>query len=181
MPSGVFEVGANLTDFEYEYQDDSSVVDTSSTRTVEDAARELEMAMDRATAQRKTVRASPSLDETDERGHCVVETLTVRKDIKDGSVSHSRTTVLQMDHDEQKYKRRSPLELLSRWLGLRWGKKRSNTSQSKHKRYVIIILLLVLAALTFIVLLSYTSQWTSEDDLAFLDPMNNPNIRVGHG
>lgn len=64
---------------------------------------------------------------------------------------------------------------------LRWGKKRSNTSQSKHKRYVIIILLLVLAALTFIVLLSYTSQWTSEDDLAFLDPMNNPNIRVGHG
>ena len=99
------------------YRDESSVVDTSSTRTVEDAAQELEMAMERATAQRKTIRAPPSLDEQDGGGHCVVETLTVRKDIKDGTVSHSRTTVVQMDHDEYKYKRRSPLELLSRWFG----------------------------------------------------------------
>lgn len=103
-------------------RDESAVVDTSTNRTVEDAARELEVAMERATAQRKTVRSAPSLDEPDFGVHHTIETLTVRKDgmappIADGTKSHSRTTVVQMDHDEHKYKRRSPLELLSRWFG----------------------------------------------------------------
>ena len=196
----------NLACLDTGSRDEGIVVDTS-TRTVEDAARELEIAMERATAQRKNVRSTPVLDDTDGGGSYSVEARNVHRDgvmappLTDGTVDHNRATVVQMDHDEYKYRRRSPLELLSRWFGcvtnsidccisnvmvcitccsLRWGKKNSTTPRSKYRRRFVIALLLVLAAITFVVVLSYFSQSTSEDDLAFLDPMNNPNIRVVH-
>ncbi|XP_062503807.1 zinc finger protein-like 1 homolog isoform X2 [Corticium candelabrum] len=185
MPKGSFNTETSRPDSDTGSRDEGIVVDTS-TRTVEDAARELEIAMERATAQRKNVWSTPALDDTDGGGSYSVEARNVHRDgvmappLTDGTVDHNRATVVQMDHDEYKYRRRSPLELLSRWFGLRWGKKNSTTPRSKYRRRFVIALLLVLAAITFVVVLSYFSQSTSEDDLAFLDPMNNPNIRVVH-
>ncbi|XP_054713970.1 zinc finger protein-like 1 homolog [Uloborus diversus] len=96
---------------------------------------------------------------------------------------HFRPTMV--DHDEDKYKRRSALELLSRWF-------RSRTFQPKqqhHKRdafrekrvmfkkMTIILGLFLIGLITLcIFLLKYGRASADSDPL--LDPRFNPNIRV---
>ena len=120
---------------------DVTDLDTSG-RTAEDAAIELELAMAQATAKRKNVRSAPTLqigtDEPDagatpfSHAH-PTEILTSRKEttslteqqtFDSGGYRHPAATmtsgtdsIVQIDPDENKYKRRSPLELLGRWLG----------------------------------------------------------------
>lgn len=115
--------------------------------------------------------------------------------------SHSRTTnnqserstspplVLNLnnDSDENKYKRRSIFDWLSRLLKshqTNGGNSRGNSSRIKKsintkKRCFYLTLLIFICFITIIFLFARLSSIRSSDDNdPFLDPMNNPNIHV---
>jgi len=79
------------------------------------------------------------------------------------------------DSREEKYKRRAPTD----WF-LRWWKTMMKPAAQKRRGalgWVVVLLLAALALFTLIAVFSYLAGGGSDDPL--LDPMNNPNIRIG--
>ena len=87
------------------------------------------------------------------------------------------TSPLLRDPDENKYQRKSAVELLIRWAKTLMGPS-ARRRGSKAQRYAMIALILFLVFVTFIALLSYLSRGGSYSD-PMLEPLNNPNIHVG--
>lgn len=87
------------------------------------------------------------------------------------ALDDSRDTLF--DHDENKYKRRSALDLFKRW----W-KQQANRGGSRysHRRWVVggIVLFVIIALIFFC---SWAGRIATEND-PNLDPMHNPNIHV---
>ncbi|KAK3608597.1 hypothetical protein CHS0354_042590 [Potamilus streckersoni] len=84
---------------------------------------------------------------------------------------------LSRDHDEDKYKRRSAFDWLSRWLRSREPKKGYKKDHNAvRKRFFLLIGFAILAFITMIVIFSALGRRATEDD-PFLDPRFNPNIR----
>ncbi|XP_071521492.1 zinc finger protein-like 1 homolog [Panulirus ornatus] len=98
-----------------------------------------------------------------------------------GSSSEMRLLVnddVDVDDDENKYKRRSAIEWFSRW----W-RTMSRPPSRHHQRLLggkrrMIIMLVVLGCVTLLVVLSYLGHGASDND-PLLDPFNYPNIHVG--
>ncbi|KAI8481490.1 Zinc finger protein-like 1 [Branchiostoma belcheri] len=82
------------------------------------------------------------------------------------------------DHDENKYKRRSALNWFSRWFKSVAGTQKKDPD-ANLKRFIVMMVLGLIAFLTFIVIMTRVGRAAAEND-PFLDPMANPNIRVGH-
>lgn len=82
------------------------------------------------------------------------------------------------DLDENKYKRRSAITWLSRWwrsmMGPKSGRRRATKSQKIFMGVVIAFFVFV----TLVALFSFFGRSGDYND-PMLDPMNNPNIRVG--
>lgn len=83
------------------------------------------------------------------------------------------------DYDEDKYKRRSGFELLSRWIKSRTvlGGSRRRDPHAFLKRWVILSLLLVLALFTVVYFLMHWGRASADSD-PLLDPRFNPEIHV---
>lgn len=81
------------------------------------------------------------------------------------------------DNDDNKYKRKSALEMFSRWWRTLMGPA-ARRRQSKMQRYLMIGILVFLAFVTFVALMSYLSRSSDYAD-PMLEPLNNPNIRIG--
>lgn len=116
---------------------------------------------------------------------------TVNYSVSGGAVTSSRKvfTATQSsfvssprDHDEDKYKRRSGFELLSRWFKARsvLGGARRRDPSAFYKRWVILTLFFLIAMFT---LVYFMLQWgrASADSDPLLDPHYNPDIRVDDG
>ncbi|KHN75319.1 Zinc finger protein-like 1 -like protein [Toxocara canis] len=81
------------------------------------------------------------------------------------------------DLPENKYKRRSAGEWLSRWLRSRYGGGSRADAGFGRKRLCFIVLIAIVVLLTSFTLLTRILSGPSDDDPAF-DPLANPNIRV---
>jgi len=79
------------------------------------------------------------------------------------------------DSDANKYKRRAPTDFLFRWL--RTIMKPSAQRRRGFGGYTMLILTIVIALLTLAAIFSYLGRGSYDDPM--LDPLNNPNIRVG--
>ena len=88
--------------------------------------------------------------------------------------------LLGSDSDDDKYRRRTPLKYLSRWLRSNIGPAWLRTKRvGKPPRVILGLIAGMVAFLTLMVILSRMAG--GSDDGAYdpmLDPMNNPNIRV---
>ncbi|XP_033639974.1 zinc finger protein-like 1 homolog isoform X1 [Asterias rubens] len=93
-----------------------------------------------------------------------------------GSKDDEIVDIIQ-DHDVDKYKRRSALNWFARWFKSRSGKSTTDAS-TPMRRYAILLILGVIAFFTIVVILTQAGRAASNSD-PFLDPMANPNIRVG--
>lgn len=80
------------------------------------------------------------------------------------------------DHDEDKYKRRPAFQWLARWFKSRDGSKQRDPS-AVRKRFFMVLLIGLISFITLIIIFSQLGRQATEDD-PFLDPMNNPNIKV---
>lgn len=88
-------------------------------------------------------------------------------------------TALQMDFDDDKYRRRPALSWLARLLSSAPGRKgKRGAGLSRPHRLCAAILLGVLAFLTVIVVMSRLSRDGSDNDPNW-DPLQNPHIQVG--
>ncbi|XP_043931748.1 zinc finger protein-like 1 [Protopterus annectens] len=101
-------------------------------------------------------------------------TSTPRKiyDTTDGA----RPTVTQIDFDEDKYRRRPALSWFARLLKNRAGSK--GQPLSLLQRFLMILVIGVIGFLTLIIIMSKLGRASADND-PNLDPMLNPNIRVG--
>ncbi|XP_075728383.1 zinc finger protein-like 1 isoform X2 [Rhipicephalus microplus] len=83
------------------------------------------------------------------------------------------------DYDEDKYKRRSGFELLSRWIKSRtiMAGSRRRDPHTFLKRWVVLSILIVLGLFTVVYFLMHWGRAAAESD-PLLDPRLNPNIRV---
>nr|ACO14904.1 Zinc finger protein-like 1 [Caligus clemensi] len=91
----------------------------------------------------------------------------------------SPSTVIRVanDPDENKYKRRSPLEVLHRWLrGFFPYARRRSWGRNKCLIYFFLFLF---GVISIIFLFSVISGDRNASDIPLFDPMNNPEIRVG--
>ena len=81
------------------------------------------------------------------------------------------------DSERNKYKRRAPTDWLLRW----WRTMMKPAAQRRRSlaHWVMLAVILALAFLTLIFVFNYLGRGGAEDPM--LDPMNNPNIRVGGG
>uniref|UniRef100_L7M8B6 Zinc finger protein-like 1 homolog n=1 Tax=Rhipicephalus pulchellus TaxID=72859 RepID=L7M8B6_RHIPC len=83
------------------------------------------------------------------------------------------------DYDEDKYKRRSGFELLSRWIKSRtiMAGSRRRDPHTFLKRWVVLSILIVLGLFTVVYFLMHWGRAAAESD-PLLDPRLNPDIRV---
>ncbi|XP_033095905.1 zinc finger protein-like 1 [Anneissia japonica] len=82
------------------------------------------------------------------------------------------------DHDVDKYKRRSALHWFARWFKSRTSEKSIKEPGGSMKRYAVILIIGVIAFFTIVVIFTQVGRASADKD-PFLDPMANPNIRVG--
>ncbi|XP_076441836.1 zinc finger protein-like 1 isoform X2 [Babylonia areolata] len=80
------------------------------------------------------------------------------------------------DHDENKYRRRPALQWLADWFRSSVPEKRRGERSAKRRTSMFLIICL-LSFITLIIIFSQLGQHAADDD-PFLDPMNNPNIKV---
>jgi hypothetical protein len=80
--------------------------------------------------------------------------------------------------DENKYKRRSALTLLTRWWRSVVGSKSGRRRATKSQKIFMGGLIAFLGFVTLVYLFSLFGRSEGYND-PMLDPMNNPNIRVG--
>ena len=81
------------------------------------------------------------------------------------------------DSQKNKYKRRAPTDWLIRW----WRSIMKPAAQRRRSlgHWVMLAVILALAFLTLVFVFNYLGRGGADDPM--LDPMNNPNIRVGGG
>lgn len=80
------------------------------------------------------------------------------------------------DHDEDKYKRRPAFQFLAKWFKSREGGIKRDPA-SIRKRFFMVFILGIVAFITLVIIFSQLGRNASDDD-PFLDPLNNPNIKV---
>lgn len=82
------------------------------------------------------------------------------------------------DHDENKYQRKSALDLFLRWwtLLIRPHPRRRSVG-SIHKRYALLIFLGIGILIFIIMILSWLGKMATDGDPSY-DPINNPMINV---
>lgn len=80
------------------------------------------------------------------------------------------------DHDEDKYKRRPAFQFLAHWFKSRDGMKKRDPNAVK-KRFFVILIIGVIAFITLVIIFSQLGHHATDND-PFLDPMNNPNIKI---
>jgi len=92
-----------------------------------------------------------------------------------GDLASSPLITGDPDSREEKYRRRAPTDWFLRW----WKTMMKPAAQRRRGAlgWVVVLLLAALALFTLIAVFSYLAGGGSDDPL--LDPMNNPNIRVG--
>lgn len=84
---------------------------------------------------------------------------------------------VSIDHDENKYKRRSAIEWFARWFKSHSSTKGRHDPHRRFKRYVVIAVLLVIGFFTMVMIFMRLGRASADDD-PFLDPLANPNIRI---
>lgn len=84
-----------------------------------------------------------------------------------------------LDHDENKYKRRSPVEWLKRWWLSSHPRARSLHPSRQHlyRRYVTLGVLFFIGLITLILVFNQLGHFGTDGDPNF-DPHSNPNIHV---
>ncbi|XP_063957596.1 zinc finger protein-like 1 homolog [Lytechinus pictus] len=82
------------------------------------------------------------------------------------------------DHDKDKYKRRSALHWFARWFKSRTSSRKPVDSNAQIKRIAVLLLICLLAFFTFVIIMTSVGRASANSD-PLLDPMNNPNIRIG--
>lgn len=87
------------------------------------------------------------------------------------------TLNMSHDHDEDKYKRRSAFQWFQKWFKSRTGPARKDPNATM-KRFLVVLVLGILGFLTLIIIFTRLGRSAADSD-PFLDPMANPNIRVG--
>ena len=91
----------------------------------------------------------------------------------------AKSPLLAGDPDSQnnKYKRRAPTDWLLRW----WRNIMKPAAQRRRSlsHWVMLAVIVALAFLTLVFVFSYLGRGGADDPM--LDPMNNPNIRIGDG
>jgi len=94
-----------------------------------------------------------------------------------GGLASSPLITGDPDSREEKYRRRAPTDWFIRW----WRSMMKPAAQRRRgpAGWLMVGLLVLLALLTLVAVFSYLARGGSDDPL--LDPMNNPNIRVGGG
>jgi len=100
------------------------------------------------------------------------------------TVSSSTINVTSDDTDENKYKRRSALTWFARWWKTTIGPslRGSGRGRATKQRYIMIGVMVLVGFFTLIAIFHYFGRSGDENDFhgdPMLDPMNNPNIRVG--
>lgn len=80
------------------------------------------------------------------------------------------------DHDEDKYKRRPAFQWLARWFRSRESSRRKDPNAIR-KRIFMFLVLGVVAFITVVIFLSQVGRQVSDSD-PFLNPLNNPHIKV---
>jgi len=96
-------------------------------------------------------------------------------------LTSSSTINLNDDTDEDKYKRRSALTWFARWWKTNIGPSLRSRRATKQ-RYLMISFITFVAFVTIIAIFHYFGRSGNEEDFhgdPMLDPMNNPNIRIG--
>lgn len=83
---------------------------------------------------------------------------------------------LDTDHADVKYKRRSALEYLSRWLRAN-NLSRPTVRPMSCRRVLFVLLLVVIGMLTLITIVSRSSERFGAQDDPLLDPAANPHLR----
>ncbi|XP_075043885.1 zinc finger protein-like 1 [Mixophyes fleayi] len=99
---------------------------------------------------------------------------TPRKVYDTRDVGGSQDTLI--DFDDDKYRRRPTLSWLARILRNRTGSK--SRPASSMQRFLIILIIGILGFLTLILLMSKWGRASADND-PNLDPLFNPNIRIG--
>lgn len=86
------------------------------------------------------------------------------------------------DHDDDKYKRKSAMEMFSRWFKSRAPLRRNRFNDPRliYKRWFILTVLIFLGICTIILIFARLGRGGTNYD-PLLDPKLNPNIRVGDG
>jgi len=86
---------------------------------------------------------------------------------------------ISMDSDENKYRRKNPMEMLSRWFKhhQRWNLT-MDESTVLMRRYLVLVFLAMFAMVTLIVLMTRVGRDAAERDPS-LDWRTNPNVRTG--
>lgn len=108
------------------------------------------------------------------------DTITIHKASSPRKVYDTRdaahSSVTQIDFDDDKYRRRPALSWFAQILKNRTGSKR--TSLSWKQRVFMILLVGVLGFFTLIIIMAKLGRASADSD-PNLDPLLNPNIRVG--
>jgi len=120
---------------------------------------------------------TPEVAETYRKQETVVnfDTTNRRGGGEVGDLASSPLITGDPDSREEKYRRRAPTDWFLRW----WKTMMKPAAQRRRGAlgWVVVLLLAALALFTLIAVFSYLAGGGSDDPL--LDPMNNPNIRVG--
>ncbi|KAL0994086.1 hypothetical protein UPYG_G00117590 [Umbra pygmaea] len=97
-------------------------------------------------------------------------------DTRDTGPSSGHSSVTQIDFDDDKYRRRPALSWFAQILKNRMGSKR--TGLSWKQRVFMLLLVGVLGFFTLIIIMAKLGRASADSD-PNLDPLLNPNIRVG--
>jgi len=99
----------------------------------------------------------------------------VHKNAKSEQVHLDLLKSRDVDEGENKYRKKSLLELI-----MRWAKNQSRRRIGKVQKRMMSFLVFLLVFLTFLSLMSYLSGRKSWNDDPMLEPMNNPYVKVAY-
>ncbi|KAK3091521.1 hypothetical protein FSP39_020459 [Pinctada imbricata] len=84
---------------------------------------------------------------------------------------------MSTDHDENKYRRRSAFEWLTKWLNSRENKHKKKDPNAVRKKFLMVLVIGIIGFITLVIVFSRLGERATDDD-PFLDPRANPNIIV---
>lgn len=95
------------------------------------------------------------------------------------STEHDAFRPMPIDHDEDKYKRRSAMEWFSRWFKSRTilGGHNRRDPNLIYKRWFILVVLCFVGLCTLVLIFVRLGRASADTD-PLLDPLLNPNIRI---
>ncbi|KAJ8045357.1 Zinc finger protein-like 1 [Holothuria leucospilota] len=82
------------------------------------------------------------------------------------------------DHDTDKYKRRSALHWFAGWFKSRTNKGKQVDSNASMKRFAVLLILGLVGFFTLVVVMTSVGRAAADKD-PLLDPLANPNVRIG--